>query len=396
MKKLIALLLALAMTLALSACGGNYTAVPELKLSWDMSPEEAQKANSFKTVYSTRQDGYSFVSSEPGQKLPRIAGAPLSQYMCVFENDKMIQVILLTDSFKTENGSIVKYDYRKVVDLFTKEYGPPARGLSEGGLQSSSARTVWLLESRAIEVYGNMDSVLKIVVYANAAEEDAAPAETVEAEEQPAASIPENESPEERFARILREDLKGTWISTNNCSDELTFYEDGKISVNGESYLLADMEEYETGKRYFFDIDGNYVLIGWEAEENAIYTSDLPGLENEDFVYFYREGAQNPCEPFYGSWKLKSGTGLTWDGTVVREITIRPEGELLLDGRDIGLSVSLYPDDPNFTGYRWVINHYGEDGAYFGIFFETKDPVHNQENSFLIIDNLGRSVYQRS
>ena len=70
MKKPVALLLVFALMLALCACGGgSYTAVPELKLSWNMSPEEVQKASSAKTIYSTREDGYGFVSSEsPGYR----------------------------------------------------------------------------------------------------------------------------------------------------------------------------------------------------------------------------------------------------------------------------------------------------------------------------------------
>lgn len=408
MKKPVALLLVFALMLALCACGGgSYTAVPELKLSWDMSPEEVQKASPVKTIYSTREDGYSFVSSEPGQKLPRIAGVPLSLFACVFDRDRMIQVRVSIEYSETKKNTIVIYDYKTVVDLFTKEYGQPTSRNSGGSGPLSAESTVWVLDSRAIEIQGNTNIVQQIVFYANAAEEAAAPAdpaevkpeptESAEPASEPAAGTIESESPEERFSRILREELKGKWISANNNLDELEIYESGEFFSNGEQYgTLVSMEEYEEGKDYYFSFEENHDRIEWVADDDVIIiSSDLPGMESGEFSYFCRDGSVVPGEPFYGEWTLISGSGLTWDGKAVQEISVSPTGELVLDGRDIGLTLVLYPDQPDFLFYRWVINRRAEDGSYFGIFFEEKEPVFDPENTILVIDNLGRSVYRR-
>lgn len=408
MKKPIALFLLLALMLTLCACGGSFTAIPELKLSWDMSPEEAQKASPFQTIYSTREDGYSFLSSEPGQKLPKIAGVPLHNFMCVFKNDEMIQIILFPAGSELEKGSLVLYDYQKVVELYRKEYGQPTMTRAAGpDPLDPGDRAVWILNDGAIEIQGYMRIATQIVYYAKNGEEaepgeDAAaeatpeptPEPTPEATPEPE-QIADDEGPEARFSRILQENLLGTWISANDPGCELVFHDDATISLNGQSYALEDPDEYKEGLDYYFDVGRNYVHIGWCPEVDAICTSDLPGLEDTDFVYFYREGSRNPGEPFFGTWTLSSGNGLTWEGSVIRTITVTPEGGLLLNGRDIGMELNLFPDDPDSPLYRWVINVHGEDGSYFGAFLETKDPFADPQDSMLIIDNLGRSYYQR-
>lgn len=157
MKKLVTLFLAAVLILTVCACGTkNYTAVPELKLSWEMSPEEAQNANSFKTYYTTREDGYSFLSSEPGQKLPRIEGLPLRYYTCIFKNGEMIQIKLSMENSEIQKGSIVMHDYTEVFDLFAKKYGPPAiNNKRSGSLAFDGPSAAWMLDNgSSVEING--------------------------------------------------------------------------------------------------------------------------------------------------------------------------------------------------------------------------------------------------
>lgn len=404
MKKWISFLLAAAMMLALCACGGDsYTAVPELKLSWDMDPEAAQQSCSCKTVVNNRGDGYSLVVSAPDQKLPKVAGVPLSTFTCVFENDRMIQVILTVNAYVSGKDKIETYNYKKVVELFTEEYGRPSESISKSANPMDPARTVWILDGRAIEIQGNLGMVQKIVFYANTAEETL-PEETAEpapvpAEPAEAASEPEtgdsgNENEEVSSARIVQ-DMAGSWISANDIGCELTVFEDGTFSFAGQSYHLTDM--YELEGSYVFHVEEDYrPSIFWVPKDKVIFTSGLPGQEDYDSVYFYREGELIPGEPFFGTWTLSKGRGLTWEGTNIQTITVTPEGGLVLDAQDIGLTLVLYPDSPGYTSYRWVINRHGDDGGYFGIFLETPDPFTFEQDTFLIIDNVGRSYYQRS
>ena len=383
MKKLIALLLASALMLALCACGGkSYTAVPELKISWDMGPQEVQKANSFETTYMERDDGYSFVTCKPGQKLPRIADVPVSVYMCIFDHGKLIQVIVSIQYSETLKGKVVSYDYSKVVSLFTKEYGQPTMKDSKGSGYVGGVRTVWILDGRSIEVKGNLNFVTDIVFYANPSGEEAASADTADAAS-PAATPAERESPEERCDRFL-EDLSGKWISASNNYEELEFYQNGQVSVNWDFCTITYLDEIEEGKSYYLDLSGNDVLIDRGDQKGVISVSGLPGTEGFDAVFFYRDGARTPGEPFYGEWTLESGTGLTWDGAVAEEITIMPDGVLILDGREIKMNLVLYPDKPDFTSYRWVFKLPGENSSSFGIFFEEKEPFLDDEDTIVI------------
>lgn len=408
MKKMIALLLAATLMLALCACGGgSYTAVPELKLSWDMDPEAAQQSCSCKTVYQTRDDSYSFVLSAPDQKLPEVAGVPLNSFMCVFDNDRMIQVILFVDAAATGKNNFDTYNYKKVVELFTKEYGKPTESFPGSSNPMDGARTVWILDTRAIEIQsGLLGQVQRIVFYAGAAEETVIPEEPAEptpvpeesSEPAPETGAAEAEKAEEEFASILKEELPGTWICVNDMGCELTVSEDGSFSFDGQTYLVGSIISFEEGQKYIFNVQNRSMgMFGWMPEDDVIYLADLPGLEKWDFAFFYsNRGLQHPCEPFFGTWTLSEGTGLTRDGSVVQTITITPGGELLLDDFDVGLTFAW---NPGHDFYRWVINHLvigGKSEESFRVMLQTKDPFADPQDEIWVVNGSNSSYYRRS
>lgn len=369
-----------------------------------MDPEAAQKSCSCKTVVNNRDDGYSFVVSAPDQKLPKVAGVPISTFTCVFENDRMIQVILTVNAYVSGKDKIDTYNYKKVVELFTEEYGRPSESISKSANPMDPARTGWILDGRAIEIQGNLEMVQKIVFYAGAAEETLpeetaepapVPAEPAEAAPEPETGAAEDEKAEEEFASVLKEELPGTWFCVNDILCELTVSEDGSFSFDGKTYRVGRIKTFEEGRQYIFNVQNESPgMFGWMPEDDVIYLADLPGLEKWDFAYFYR-GAQPPCEPFYGTWTLSEGTGLTWNGAVVQTITVSPDGSIRLDDIEIPATFTL---ETGAHYYRWVINHLviGNRGESFRVMLQTEDPFINPQDEIWVVQNSNSSHYRIS
>ena len=146
MKRYVYMLLALLMLLPLCACGGevHYSAIPELMLSWEMSPDEVIKSSEFNYSLSENDGATILNTSVIYQKLPDLCGLPLWSCTILFDNDgnmKEIRLMYMATDFT----------FSRIAEAYTKQYGEP----SVQALQLGNSHYDWFLDDgTVIEVLG--------------------------------------------------------------------------------------------------------------------------------------------------------------------------------------------------------------------------------------------------
>lgn len=293
-------------------CGcGNvvYTAIPELKISWEMSPEELKKAAPA-ALHRNESENGTMMQSMPDAKLPDICGLPLEGYACYYSADgRMVNILLRFGVYDKDLGMI---NYKTVVDAYTECYGSPdisVRGsinLMTGVFQN--ACSVWNLDFSTIEVVGDYNGMmLTYVLYHEpssfeeqtpeqneASAEDAAPSPAVEEAPHDISSdmyAPYNIWRGDLTQRQVIEIIQGDWISDDVPDLILTVKADGTFFWNGEACTIESFNSYEDN--YFMIIVSCEETMGslnFFMNDGYLQVYDLQGVpENETVLFIHND-----------------------------------------------------------------------------------------------------------
>ncbi len=163
MKKWTAFVMALLMLFALSACGGKYTAVSDLKLSWGMSPEEVEKAIPVQVKLEQYENNAYIKCMNKDDALPKVFGQKVLFFDCRFSDNKLANVNISFDATA---------DYESLLKKCSGKFGEPKSmsNLGSAGFGTIAVNAVgWTTDSSVIVItyneFAGMKTLNKMAFY---------------------------------------------------------------------------------------------------------------------------------------------------------------------------------------------------------------------------------------